>query len=127
MATLAGGFGFLALTLACVGVYGLLACSVAQRTKEIGIRMALGAQASWVVALVLKGGARLVLVGIAVGLPAAWVASRWVKTMLFGVTPTDPVAIGGAMLLLITAAQLAAYLPARRASRVNPLAALRHD
>jgi len=89
--------------------------------------MALGAQATWVVALVLKRGARLVLVGIAVGLPAAWVASRWVKTMLFGVTPTDPVAIGGAMLLLMTAAQLAAYLPARRASRVNPLAALRHD
>jgi predicted permease len=127
MATLAGGFGLLALTLACVGLYGLLAYSVARRTKEIGIRMALGAQATWVVALVLKGAARLVLVGIAVGLPAAWAASRWVESMLFGLTPTDPAAIGGAIVLLATAAQLAAYLPARRASRVDPLAALRHE
>jgi putative ABC transport system permease protein len=127
MATLAGGFGLLALTLACVGLYGLLAYSVAQRTKEIGIRMALGAQGTRVVALVLKGGIRLVLVGIALGLPAAWLASRWVESMLFGLTPTDPAAIGGAMVLLTTAAQLAAYLPARRASRVDPLVALRHE
>jgi predicted permease len=127
MATLAGGFGLLALTLACVGLYGLLAYSVAQRTKEIGIRMALGAQPTRVVALVVKGGARLVLIGIALGLPAAWVASRWVESMLFGLTPTDPVAIGGAVVLLMTAAQLAAYLPARRASCLNPLAALRHE
>jgi putative ABC transport system permease protein len=127
MATLAGGFGLLALTLACVGLYGLLAYSVAQRTKEIGIRMALGAHASRVVALVLKGGARLVAIGIAVGLPAAWVASRWVASMLFGVTPRDPAAIGGAIVLLTAAAQLAAYLPARRASRVDPLTALRHE
>ena len=90
MATLAGGFGLLALTLACVGLYGLLAYSVAQRTKEIGIRMALGAQGPRVVALVLKGGARLVVIGIALGLPAAWAASRWVESLLFGLTPTDP-------------------------------------
>ena len=127
MATLAGGFGLLALTLACVGLYGLLAYSVAQRTKEIAIRMALGAQATRVVALVLKGGARLVLIGIAFGLPAAWAASRWVESMLFGLTPTDPTAIGGAMVALMTAAHLAAYLPARRASRVDPLAALRQE
>jgi predicted permease len=127
MATLAGGFGLLALTLACVGLYGLLAYSVAQRTKEIGIRMALGAQGTRVVALVLKRGARLVLIGIALGLPAAWAASRWVESMLFGLTPADPVAIGGAILLLTTAAQLAGYIPARRASRVDPLVALRHE
>jgi putative ABC transport system permease protein len=127
MATLAGGFGLLALTLACVGLYGLLAYSVAQRTKEIGIRMALGAQGTRVVALVLKGGARLVLIGIVLGMPAAWAASRWVESMLFGVTPTDPAAIGGATMLLMTAAQLAAYVPARRASRVDPLVALRHE
>jgi putative ABC transport system permease protein len=127
LATLAGAFGLLALTLACVGLYGLLAYGVAQRTKEIGIRMALGAQAARVVALVLKGGARLVLIGIALGLPAAWAASRWVESMLFGLTPTDPVAIGGAIVLLTAAAQLAAYLPARRASRLDPLAALRHE
>jgi putative ABC transport system permease protein len=127
MATLAGGFGLLALTLACVGLYGLLAYSVAQRTKEIGIRMALGAQGTRVVALVLKRSARLVLIGIALGLPAAWAASRWVESMLFGLTPADPVAIGGAILLLTTAAQLAGYIPARRASRVDPLVALRHE
>jgi predicted permease len=127
MATLAGGFGLLALTLACVGLYGLLAYSVAQRTKEIGIRMALGAQGTRVVALVLKGGARLVLIGIALGLPAAWAAARWVESMLFGLTPTDPAAIGGAIVLLTTAAQLAAYLPARLASRLDPLTALRHE
>lgn len=127
MATLAGGFALLALTLACVGLYGLLAYSVALRTKEIGIRMALGAQRTRVVALVLTRGARLVLIGIALGLPAAWAASRWVESMLFGLTPTDPAAIGGAILLLLTAAQLAAYLPARRASRLDPLTALRHE
>jgi putative ABC transport system permease protein len=127
MATLAGGFGLLALTLACVGLYGLLAYGVARRIKEIGIRMALGAQGTRVVALVLKGAARLVLIGIALGLPMAWAASRWVESMLFGLTPTDPAAIGGAIVLLTIAAQLAAYLPARRASRLDPLAALRHE
>ena len=127
MATLAGGFGLLALTLACIGLYGLLAYSIAQRTKEIGIRMALGAQGTRVVALVLKGGVRLVLIGIALGVPAAWAASRWVESLLFGLTPTDPAAIGGAIVLLTAAAQLAAYLPARRASRLDPLAALRHE
>jgi putative ABC transport system permease protein len=127
MATLAAGFGLLALTLACVGLYGLLAYSVAQRTKEIGIRMALGAQGRWVIALVLKGGARLVLIGVGLGLPLAWAASRWVKSLLFGLTPTDPAVIVGAVVLLMAAAQLAAYLPAHRASRVDPLVALRHE
>ena len=127
MATLAAGFGLLALTLACVGLYGLLAYSVAQRTKEIGIRMALGAQATWVIALVLKGGARLVLIGIAVGLPLAWGASRWVRSLLFGLTPGDPAVIVGAIVLLAAAAQLAAYVPARRASRLDPLVALRDE
>ncbi len=127
MATLASGFGLLALTLACVGLYGLLAYSVAQRTKEIGIRMALGAQGTRVVALVLERGARLVLIGIGLGLPAAWAASRLVESMLFGLTPADPVAGGGAILLLTTAALLSGYLPARRASRVDPLVALRHE
>jgi predicted permease len=127
VATLAAGFGLLALTLACIGLYGLLAYSVAQRTREIGIRMALGAPGRRIVALVLTGGTRLVLIGIALGLPAAWAASRSVESMLFGLTPTDPAAIGGAIVLLTTAAQLAAYLPARRASRVDPLTALRHE
>ena len=127
MATLAGAFGVIALTLACIGLYGLLAYSVAQRTKEIGIRMALGARPRLVVALVLKRGAWLVLAGVALGLPAAWAASQWTESMLFGLTPGDPMAIGAAIVLLMAAAQLAAYLPARRASRVDPLAALRHE
>jgi ABC-type lipoprotein release transport system permease subunit len=75
----------------------------------------------------LKVGTRLVLIGVALGLPAAWAASRWVESMLFGVTPTDPAAIGGAIVLLTAAAQLAAYLPARRASRVDPLVSFRHE
>ncbi len=127
MATLAGGFGLIALALASIGLYGLLAYSVAQRTKEIGIRMALGAQPARVVALVLKGGVRLVLIGIALGLSAAWAASRWVESMLFGLTPADPAAIAGAVALLLAAAHLAAYLPARSAARLDPLSALRHE
>jgi putative ABC transport system permease protein len=127
MATLATAFGLLALALACVGLYGMLAYSVAQRTREIGIRMALGARASRVVAHVMTRGVRLVLIGIAIGLPAAWAASRWVESMLFGLTAADPIAIGGAIVLLTMAAHVAAYLPARRASRVDPLTALRHE
>jgi predicted permease len=127
MATLAGAFGILALTLVSVGLYGLLAYTVARRTREIGIRMALGAQRLRVVMLILNGAARLVVIGIVVGLPAAWAASRWVQSMLFGLTPTDPIAIVGATLLLAFVAQLAAYLPAWRASRVDPLTALRHE
>ncbi len=127
MATLAGGFGLLALTLSSIGLYGLLAYTVARRTREIGIRMALGAQRRRVVGLVLKGAARLVIAGIALGLPAAWAASRWVESMLFGLKATDPAAIVGSIVLLAAVAQLAAYLPAWRASRVDPLTALRHE
>jgi ABC-type antimicrobial peptide transport system permease subunit len=127
MAALAGGFGVLALILACVGLYGLLAYSVARRTKEMGIRMALGAQRSRVIAVVVKSAIRLVIIGIALGLPAAWVASRWVESMMFGLTPTDPATIAGAALVLTAAALLAAYLPARRASHVDPMTALRHE
>jgi ABC-type antimicrobial peptide transport system permease subunit len=125
MATLAGGFGALALVLSCIGLYGLLAYTVAQRTKEIGIRMALGAQGGRVVALVIGRAAKLVAFGLALGLPATWAATRWIESMLFGLTPTDPLVLLGSMVLLAGAAQLAAYLPARRASRVDPLVALR--
>jgi predicted permease len=127
VATLAGAFGLLALALACVGLYGLLAYGVAQRTREIGIRMALGAQASRVILLVQGRAVRLVLAGIALGLPAAWMASRAIRSMLFGLTPADPWVMGAAIALLIGAAQVATYLPARRAARVDPLTALRHE
>lgn len=127
MAALAGGFGALALILACIGLYGLLNYSVARRTKEIGIRMALGAQRSSVIGMELKSAVRLVVIGIVLGLPAASLASRWVRSMLFGLTPTDPATIAGASVSLTAAALVAAYLPARRASRVDPMTSLRHE
>jgi predicted permease len=127
LATLAGAFGLLALMLTCIGLYGLLAYSVARRTREIGIRMALGAQRNPVILIVLKDAARLVAIGVALGLPAAWAASRGVASMLFGVKPIDPASIGAAIALLTAAALVAAYLPARRASLVDPLTALRHE
>jgi predicted permease len=127
MAALASGFGILALVLACIGLYGLLAYRVARRTREIGIRMALGAERKRVTAMVLSGAVRLVAFGIVLGLPAAWAASRWIKELLFGLKPTDPATVGTAIALLMIVALIAAYLPARRASRVDPMVALRHD
>ena len=127
MAALAGAFGLLALTVACVGLYGLLAYGVARRAKEFAIRLALGAQPRQVIAQVVGTAARLVLLGIAIGLPAAWGVSRWVESLLFGLDPVDPVAVGGAILLVAATAQVAAYLPALRAARVDPLAALRRE
>jgi ABC-type antimicrobial peptide transport system permease subunit len=127
MAALAGGFGALAFILACIGLYGLLNYSVARRTKEIGIRIALGAQRNSVIGMELKSAVRLVLVGIVLGLPAASLASRWVQSMLFGLTPTDPATIAAAAVSLTGAALMAAYLPARRASPVDPITSLRHE
>lgn len=127
LATLASGFGLLALALVSIGLYGLLAYSVARRIKEIGIRMALGAERRRVVALVVQSAARLVLAGILVGVPAAVAASRSVQSLLFGLEATDLAAIGGAIALLVVTAQLAVAVPAWRASRVDPLGALRHD
>jgi predicted permease len=127
LATLASGFGVLALLMSCMGIYGLLAYSVARRTKEMGIRVALGARRGQVIAMVVKSAVGLVLIGVAMGLPAAWAASRWVESMLFGLKRNDPFAIGGAILLIVTSATLAAYLPARRASRVDPMTTLRNE
>ena len=127
MATLAGGFGVLGLILACVGLYGLLAYSVVRRTKEIGIRMALGARQAGVLWMVGKGALGLVALGIALGLPASWLASRWIQSLLFGLKSTDPTIIAIAVLLLTAAALVAAYLPAHRAAKVDPLTALRHE
>jgi len=127
MATLATAFGALALLLACIGLYGLHAYAVARRTKEIGVRIALGAQPRRVIAMVLTGAGRLVAIGVALGLPAAWAGSLWVQSMLFGVKPADPTTIAGAIAVLMSAALAAAYLPARRAARVDPMVALRHE
>ena len=127
MATLSGFFGVLALLLACIGLYGILSYSVASRTNEIGIRLALGAQARDVRWLVLREALLLVAVGVIVGLPIIFAVTRLAAAMLFGLTPTDPVSLLLAALLLLAVALLAGYLPARRATQVDPMIALRHD
>ena len=125
VATLSSFFGFFALLLASLGLYGVMAYSVARRTREIGIRMALGAQTGNVLRLVLRETLLLVLIGIALGLPAALAATRLTKGLLFGLTATDPFTIALATLVMIAVASLAGWIPARRAARVDPMVALR--
>jgi len=127
MATLAAAFGLLALMLACIGLYGVLAYRVARRTKEIAICMALGAQRRQVITPVLISAGRLVAVGIAMGVPIAWAASRWIESMLFRLKPTDPMTLAAAILLLAAVALVAAFIPAWRASRIDPISALHYD
>jgi predicted permease len=127
VATLASVFGLLALLLACIGLYGVMAYDVARRTHEIGIRMALGASARRVVQLVLRETLWLVGIGIVIGLGATWAATRWVASLLFGLQPHDPLTIGLAVLVLLAVAAVAGYLPARRATRVDPLVALKYE
>src|SRR5262245_30221048 len=127
LAMLSGGFGLLALLLSCLGLYGILSYTLAQRTKEIGVRMALGAARRDVLCLVLRDALRLVLFGAALGIPAALAAARLVASQLYGINAADPVAIGLATLALLGVAAVAGYLPARRATRVDPLVALRYD
>ncbi|HEX2188844.1 MAG TPA: ABC transporter permease [Longimicrobiaceae bacterium] len=122
-----GLFGGLALLLAAVGVYGVLAYAVAQRTREFGVRMALGARSGDVLRLVLGRGLVLVGLGLALGLPAAWAAARLLGGFLLGASPSDPAAFMAAPLLLGAVALLASWLPARRATRVSPMTALRSE
>ena len=119
-------FGGLALIVASVGLYGLMSYSVTRRTSEIGIRMALGAQRSDVVGMIMRESLILVCIGLAVGLTAAWAGGRLVRALLFGLNPTDaPLLLCG--FLMIFVATFAGYLPARRASRVDPMKALHHE
>jgi ABC-type antimicrobial peptide transport system permease subunit len=120
-------FGLVAALLACVGLYGVMAYGVARRTREIGVRMALGAYEGDVVWLVLKEVVVLVGLGVALGLPAALGLSHWVRSQLFGVGFADPATLAFVTSSLVAAAGLAGYIPARRASRIDPLKALRHD
>jgi putative ABC transport system permease protein len=124
---LLAGFAALALSMAVVGVYGLMNYAVVQRTHEIGIRMALGAQRKDVLRLVLQDGAELVLAGVAIGLLGALALTRLIRGFLCGVSATDPATFVGVAILLITVALLASYFPAWRAMRVDPSVALRHE
>jgi predicted permease len=126
-AKLCTGFAVLALLTACVGLYGTMSYSVVRQVGEIGIRMALGAQPGAVVRMVLRRVLLLAAVGLAIGVPAALSASRLVKSFLFETQPNDPGTLALAGVVLLSAAILAGYAPARRASRIDPLAALRHD
>jgi ABC-type antimicrobial peptide transport system permease subunit len=120
-------FASTALLLAVVGIYGVLACVVSQRTREVGIRMALGAQQLDVLRNVLARGLRLAIPGVLLGLAGAWAVSRLLQSQLFGVTGTDPLTYSASALLLLIAAVLACYVPARRAMLVNPTEALRAE
>ena len=127
LAKLCSFFGILALGLAAIGLYGLMAYFVTQRTNEIGIRMALGAQRKQVLYMVLRQSVALVAVGVVAGLAAALATTRLIESELYGLKPTDPLTLGLAACLMLAVAALAAYLPARRATRVDPLVALRHE
>jgi len=113
--------------LGLIGIYGVLAFLVSRRTREIGIRVALGAQRSHVLWLILKEGAKFAALGITLGLAGAFVVTRWLSSELYGVTATDPVTYGGVALLMGLMSMLACYVPARRAMKVDPLIALRYE
>jgi predicted permease len=127
IAQLVSFFGALALLLACIGLYGVMAHGVARRTNEIGIRMALGAGGRDIAWMILRETLLLIVVGLALGVPTALFSARLVSSQLFGLNPSDPVTLIGAAVILSVVALLAGFVPARRASRVNPLVALRYE
>jgi putative ABC transport system permease protein len=122
-----GLFAFVALLLAVSGIYGVISHAVTQRTHEIGIRMALGAARRDVFQLVLGEGGKLAVMGVAIGIIASYILTQFLRTLLFGITPTDPLTFAAVALLLLLTALLACYFPARRASRVDPMEALRTE
>ncbi len=127
LAALSGFFGALALLLATLGLYGVMSYSVARRTNEIGIRMALGAEQGRVLRMVLGEVSTLIAIGLVAGSAAALATARFVSGLLYGVTPTDPVTLSLAVGVLASVAAIAGYLPARRASKLDPMVALREE
>jgi putative ABC transport system permease protein len=120
-------FGGIAVFLAAIGVYGVIAYGVTQRTHEIGVRVALGARAADVLRLVVGRGVALTGIGVLIGVLGAVAVTRVTATMLFDVSPTDPLSFVGVSVFLVGVSALASYIPARRATRVDPLEALRHE
>ena len=127
IAKLSTFFALLAAFLACIGIYGITSYAVTRRTSEIGIRMALGANGRSVLGMVLREVAKLVAIGVVIGVPAALAADRWASSLLFGLKPTDPATMLSATALLLAVAVFAGFIPARRASRVDPIVALRYE
>lgn len=127
MTTLTGAYALLALFLAALGLFGVLAHSVSRRTQELGIRAALGATRGDILRMVMREGLGLTLIGIAAGVVGALFLTRAMTSLLFGVKPSDPVVFARIIALLISVAGLACYIPARRATRVDPLVALRYE
>jgi ABC-type antimicrobial peptide transport system permease subunit len=124
---LLGAFAALALALAAIGLYGVLSYGVTQRAREIGLRMALGASGSSVVAMVVRHGLALTGIGIVIGLAGSWAATRSLKNLLYGVTATDPATFAEVAALLTLIAFVACWLPARRASKIDPIRVLREE
>jgi ABC-type antimicrobial peptide transport system permease subunit len=127
LSMLATFFGALALALACIGQYGVMSYAVVRRTREIGIRIAIGARHGSVMWMMLRETLALLVAGTALGTLSAVGASRYISTQLFGVTPGDPLATGAAIAVLFAVTLAAAYIPARRASRIDPVTALRYE
>jgi putative ABC transport system permease protein len=124
---LIGVFGAIALVLAAVGLYGVVSYSVSQRTQEIGLRMAIGADRRDVLRLVVGGGMKLAVIGVVIGVAGALALSKVIATMLFELTPIDLVSYSGTVMVLLAVAMVACYVPARRAMRVDPIIALRAE
>jgi ABC-type antimicrobial peptide transport system permease subunit len=127
LTTLCSFFGALALALAAIGLYGVMAHSVTRRVREIGIRMALGARGGEVLWLVLREVTLMVATGALIGLPVAFGLTRRVKAYLYGLTPQDPLSIAGSVVVLLAITALAGFIPARRATRIDPMIALRYE
>ena len=127
VAQLSTFFGALAVFLACIGIYGLMSYAVSRRTNEIGVRLALGARRSSLLWMVMRESLTLVMIGLVAGLGAALAATRVVASQLYGLKPHDPTTVAVAMCLLLAVAALASFVPARRASQVDPMAALRYE